>query len=92
MGGQQYVKGMVSVTSTPMVSTTAQHPEGYTQDDGNPDVWWGPDVEGPGYRLAPAWTEDEGHSLLVDVGDGLTPEGAAKLAADLARWGDQVGE
>lgn len=79
------------MTSARMVSTTAQHPEGYTRDEGNQNVWWGTSTEGEGYNLQPAWTADQGHRLLIDVVE-LTPEEAASMAADLARWGSQNGQ
>ncbi|WP_307083460.1 hypothetical protein [Arthrobacter agilis] len=73
------------MTSTPMVSTTAPHPEGYSQDDGNPNVWWGTSIERDEYNLHPAWTPEDGHRLLVEVGE-VTKEGAKAMAADLAGW------
>lgn len=67
-------------------------PAGFTPNgdphDGRIIDWWGPSVEGNGYRILTGWTVHDGPMFWVEVtgaGDPLTSTQALALAADLVR-------
>jgi hypothetical protein len=59
-------------------------PAGFTQDDQNPQLCWGPKIE-KSYFLALVWNAEDGVQLHTDVNGDLTLEETMGLGADLLR-------
>lgn len=58
-------------------------PEGFTQDDRNPELYWGPTIE-DGYFLALFWNAEEGIQLHTEISGTSTLEETLKLGTDIA--------